>query len=49
MIRWNIRTIFFLGAEGRRQDIVLKPDDMNIVTGASGTGKSALIKAIDCI
>jgi len=47
MIRWNIRTIFFLGAEGRRQDIVLKPDDVNIVTGASGTGKSALIKAID--
>lgn len=47
MIRWNIRTIFFLGAEGRRQDIVLKPDDMNIITGASGTGKSALIKAID--
>lgn len=47
MIRWNIRTIFFLGAEGRRQDIVLEPDDMNIVTGASGTGKSALIKAID--
>ena len=47
MIRWNIRTIFFLGAEGRRQDINLEPDEMNIVTGASGTGKSALIKAID--
>lgn len=47
MTRWNVRTIFFLGAGGRRQDIVLEPDDMNIVTGASGTGKSALIKAID--
>lgn len=47
MIRWNIRTIFFLGAESRRQDIELEPDSMNIVTGASGTGKSALIKAID--
>jgi hypothetical protein len=47
MNRWNIRTIFFLGADGRRQDIVLEPDQMNIVTGASGTGKSALIKAID--
>lgn len=47
MNRWNIRTIFFLGSDGRRQDIDLEPDQMNIVTGASGTGKSALIKAID--
>lgn len=47
MNRWNIRTIFFLAADGRRQDITLEIAQMNIVTGASGTGKSALIKAID--
>lgn len=47
MIRWNIATIFFLGVSGERRDVVLTPDAMNIITGASGTGKSTLIKAID--
>ncbi|MGC0954289.1 DUF3732 domain-containing protein [Pantoea agglomerans] len=46
MSRWNISEIFFLGNEGRRRTIVLQPG-VNIITGASGTGKSALIKAID--
>lgn len=47
MTRWNIATIFFLGVAGRSQEITLLPGAMNIITGASGTGKSALIKAID--
>jgi energy-coupling factor transporter ATP-binding protein EcfA2 len=47
MIRWNIARIFFLGASGRRREITLEPGAMNIITGASGTGKSTLIKAID--
>jgi hypothetical protein len=47
MMRWNIATIFFLSVDGRRQEIKLEPSQMNIITGASGTGKSALIKAID--
>lgn len=47
MMRWNISTIFFLGVDGRRQEIKFEPGQMNIITGASGTGKSALIKAID--
>lgn len=47
MTRWNITCIFFLGASGQRRDVVFKPGEMNIITGASGTGKSALIKAID--
>jgi hypothetical protein len=47
MTRWNIANIFFLGVACRRRDIVLKPGEMNIITGASGTGKSTLIKAID--
>src|SRR5690606_26426284 len=47
MKRWNIANVFFLGMTGRRQDISLKPNEVNIITGASGTGKSALIKAVD--
>lgn len=47
MKRWNIETIFFLSVSGQRRDVTLVPDALNIITGASGTGKSTLIKAID--
>jgi hypothetical protein len=47
MKRWNIASIFFLGVEGQVRVISLMPDEVNIITGGSGTGKSALIKAID--
>lgn len=47
MKRWNVLDIFFLGVEGQRRIVTLKPDQVNIITGASGTGKLALIKAID--
>ncbi|WP_348270036.1 DUF3732 domain-containing protein [Edaphobacter paludis] len=47
LARWNIETIFFLGVAGDRRDIVFEPNTVNIITGASGTGKSTLIKAID--
>lgn len=47
MSRWNILNIFFLGEDGRFRNIPLEPGKVNIITGASGTGKSALIKAID--
>jgi hypothetical protein len=47
MSRWNIASIFFLGFGGARREVTLMPGAMNIITGASGTGKSALIKAID--
>lgn len=47
MTRWNIANIFFLGVSGQRRDVELKPGAVNIITGASGTGKSTLIKAID--
>lgn len=46
MTRWNIASIFFLGLDGRQRQVQLEPG-VNIITGASGTGKSALIKAID--
>lgn len=47
MTRWNIDTIFFLGVSGQRRDVTLEADTLNIITGASGTGKSTLIKAVD--
>ncbi|HEX9948131.1 MAG TPA: DUF3732 domain-containing protein [Allosphingosinicella sp.] len=47
MTRWNIDTIFFIGVSDQRRDVRFAPDSLNIITGASGTGKSTLIKAID--
>jgi hypothetical protein len=47
MKRWNISDIFFLGVAGQRRVVTLIPNKVNIITGASGTGKSTLIKAID--
>ena len=47
MTRWNIDTIFFLGVSGQRRDVSFEAGTLNIITGASGTGKSTLIKAVD--
>lgn len=47
MNRWNIEKIFFLGEEGKFRMIELDIGRVNIITGASGTGKSAVIKALD--
>ncbi|GAI49275.1 unnamed protein product, partial [marine sediment metagenome] len=47
MSRWNISDIFFVGEGGRVRILDLIPGQVNIITGASGTGKSTLIKAID--
>ena len=47
MSRWNIKQIAFYGIEGRRRTINLTPNEVNVITGASGTGKSAIIDAID--
>ena len=46
-MRWNIVNIFFLGVSGQRRVVEFEPNKVNIITGASGTGKSTLIKAID--
>ena len=45
--RWNVLEIAFYGIEGRRRVIGFEPDAVNVITGASGTGKSAIIDAID--
>ena len=47
MTRWHISNIFFLGVWGKRREVEMVPGKVNIITGASGTGKSTLIKAID--
>lgn len=47
MSRWNIRQIAFYGAEGRRRTLKFNTDQVNVVTGASGTGKTAILDAID--
>lgn len=47
MKRWNISDIFFLGVAGQCRVVTLAKNEVNIITGASGTGKSTLIKAID--
>jgi hypothetical protein len=47
MKRWNIASIFFIGEEGAFRIIELEAERVNIITGASGTGKSAVIKALD--
>ncbi|MHA6689304.1 DUF3732 domain-containing protein [Devosia sp. A449] len=47
MTRWNIQELAFYGVESRRRSIWFKLDAVNVITGASGTGKSAIIDAID--
>ena len=47
MTRWNVAEIAFYGLQGRRRTIELRPDEVAILTGRSGTGKSAIIAAID--
>lgn len=47
MSRWNIRSIMLYSHDGRRRDIGLEPGKVNIITGSSHTGKSAIVEIID--
>ncbi|GEA68401.1 hypothetical protein PA3_25590 [Acinetobacter pittii] len=48
MKRWNINKIFFFNSDGEEiREINFDLNSVNIITGASGTGKTAIIKAID--
>nr|WP_025827778.1 DUF3732 domain-containing protein [Acetobacter persici] len=47
MKRWNVRQIAFYGVGGRRRTLDFDIGRVNVITGASGTGKSAIIDAID--
>lgn len=44
---FQILNIVLYGFNGERRDLSLKPGYLNIITGASKTGKSALIEIID--
>lgn len=47
MKRWNVKQIAFYGVGGRRRTLEFDIGSVNVITGASGTGKSAIIDAID--
>jgi len=47
MSRWNIVQVAFYGVGERRRTLDLRPNNVAILTGRSGTGKSAIIAAID--
>lgn len=47
MNRWNVREIAFYSTDGRHRTIEFDIGKVNVITGASGTGKSAIIDAID--
>jgi len=46
-MRWNILRILVYSHDGRRRDINLRPGEVNIITGDSHTGKSALSEVVD--
>lgn len=46
-VRWNIRRLVCWSHDGRRRDVELSPAAVNIITGNSHTGKSALAELID--
>lgn len=47
MTRWNVERIFFIGVGDAFREIEFDVGKVNVITGASGTGKSAVIKALD--
>ncbi len=47
MKRWNLKKILIFSHDNRRRDIDLKLEAVNIITGKSHTGKSALVEIIN--
>lgn len=47
MSRWNIEEIAYYSHDGRVRKLKFELGNVNIITGASGTGKSAIIQTID--
>ena len=47
MSRWNIHEIAYYSHDGRVRKLIFDIGRVNIITGASGTGKSAVIQTID--
>lgn len=47
MSRWNIEQIILYSHDERSRRLEMRPGQVNIITGDSGTGKSALVQVID--
>lgn len=47
MSRWNIQNIVYYSHNGHKRELTFDRESVNIVTGASNTGKTAIIKTID--
>jgi hypothetical protein len=47
MNRWNIQEVAYYSHDGRVRKLIFEIGKVNIITGASGTGKSAVIQTID--
>jgi hypothetical protein len=47
MSRWQLRGIYLFSHDGRRRDITFDLNAVNIITGPSGSGKSAICEIID--
>lgn len=47
MSRWQIKAIYLYSHDSRRRDINFDLNSVNIVTGSSGSGKSALCEILD--
>lgn len=47
MSRWTVQAIYYFSHDGRRRTVDLNPRGLNIITGPSGTGKSAIIETVD--
>lgn len=49
-MRWNISRIVLYSHDDQSRVLLFRPGEVNIITGESGTGKSAIIQVIDfCI
>ena len=49
MTRWNIKAILLFSHDNRRRDVTFALGAVNIITGRSHTGKSALTEIIDYV
>ncbi|MFY0528565.1 DUF3732 domain-containing protein [Archangium gephyra] len=49
MKRWNLKSILFYSHDDRRRDVNLVAESVNIITGDSHTGKSAIAEVIDYV
>ena len=47
MSRWQLKAIYLFSHDSRRRDLVFDLNKVNIVTGSSGSGKSALCEILD--